>query len=281
MKRIIWIASYPKSGSTWVRAFLRSYQDPACTWTINDLGAPNAAAYALFERFGAVEISDLTDDEVQRLRPILYRTIASTRRETLFLKVHDVFGQTLDGVPLFPPDVTLRAIYLVRHPFDVALSLAHHFGTSVSEALSMLCREDMFVRDRAGQCRQHLGSWSSHAKSWLDDSPFRPHVVRYEDLLADTARSFASLIEAVGLTVDQDRLVNAIEQCRFERLQAQERADGFIERPTEATAPFFRRGQSGDWRTCLTREQVHSLVRAHGEVMRRFRYLTASGDPMM
>lgn len=280
MAGIVWLASYPKSGNTWVRVFVQNYQNPAAAAEINDLAIRNAAQRALFDQFGALEPSDLTDDELQGLRPSLYRTMASAIPHPLFLKVHDAFGTTADAAPLFPPDVTHAVIYIIRNPCDVAVSLAHHSGLSLSEAVSMLCREDEVVSDRAGQCRQRLRSWSGHVKSWVDESELRVCFVRYEDLLADPVPGFSRVLAAAGLAIDEPRLLRAIEYSRFERLQGQERAAGFIERQPKATAPFFRSGRSGDWRHHLTADQVRRLVEAHGEVMQRFGYLTSAGDPV-
>jgi aryl sulfotransferase len=279
MAGIVWLASYPKSGNTWARVFVQNYLDPLAPADINQLTIRHAAQHALFDQFGAVEISDLTDDEVQSLRPALYRTMAAAAADPLFLKVHDAFGPTADGAALIPHDVTRAAIYIVRHPGDVAVSLAHHSRLSPADAVGMLCREESILRDRAGQCRQHLRSWSGHVRSWVDEPRVRVCVIRYEDLLADPPREFSRMLAASGLAIDQPRLVQAIEQSRFERLQAQERAAGFTERPAIATAAFFRDGRSGSWRDHLTADQVRRLVDVHGPVMQRFGYLTPGGDP--
>jgi len=278
MAGIVWLASYPKSGNTWVRVFLQNYRYPGSPAEINDLGTLHAAQHALFDRFGALEVSDLADDEVERLRPELYRAVASETSDTLFLKVHDAFSTTPDGVPLFPADATHTVIYIVRNPCDVAVSLAHHRGTSIPESVSTLCRESMAVRDRAGQCQQRLRSWSGHVKSWVNESGLSVCAVRYEDLLADPVQAFSRILTAVGLAINRELLLRAIEHSKFERLQAQERTTGFSERASEATAPFFRSGRSGDWRNHLTPELVNRLVDAHGNVMQRFGYLTPAGE---
>jgi hypothetical protein len=280
MAGIVWLASYPKSGNTWARVFIQNYQNPARLADINDLAVGHAAQHALFDLFGAVEASDLGDDELQALRPALYRTIASAIGAPLFLKVHDAFSTTADGVPLFPPDATRAVVYIIRNPGDVAVSLARHFGSSLGEAVSMLCREDTAVRDWAGQCRQHLRSWSGHVKSWMEESALRASAVRYEDLLADPVRGFTALLATAGLVIDPDRLLGAIEHSGFERLRSQERAAGFTERHPKATSPFFHTGRSGDWRDHLAPDLMRRLVDAHGEVMRRFGYLTPAGEPV-
>lgn len=279
MAGIVWLASYPKSGNTWLRAFLERYHDPARPVEINHLRIWHAAHFALFDLYGVVEVSELSDEEVEALRPRLYRLMASGLTAPVFLKVHDAFDTTADGVPLFPPDATQAVVYVIRNPCDVAVSVAHHFGTSLGEAVSMLCREEVVLGDRTAQCRQRVRSWSGHAKSWIDESGLPVCAVRYEDLLAHPLEGFARVLASIRVAVDRPRLLDAIEHSRFDRLQTQERTAGFFERSPQATAPFFRSGRSGDWRHHLTPDLVRCLVDTHGEVMRRFGYLTPAGEP--
>jgi hypothetical protein len=41
---------------------------------------------------------------------------------------------------------------------------------------------------------------------------------------------------------------------------------------------FFRKGEIGSWRDVLTEEQISRIISDHGEVMRRFGYLTEAGE---
>ena len=97
--------------------------------------------------------------------------------------------------------------------------------------------------------------------------------MRYEAMAADPAGAFGALLAYLGEPADADRLERAIRFSAFDELRAQERAGGFVERPADATAPFFRKGQPGEWRTVLTPEQRARIERDHGGVMRRFGYL--------
>ena len=119
MGGIIWLASYPKSGNTWLRAVLSNYRDdgeePA---DINELGGgPIASARSPFDDAVGVEASDLTEAEIERYRPRIYRQMAESSQETLFLKVHDAYAYTADGLPLMPKEATAGVIYIVRDPW--------------------------------------------------------------------------------------------------------------------------------------------------------------------
>jgi len=79
--------------------------------------------------------------------------------------------------------------------------------------------------------------------------------------------------------VEPLRVATALGFSRFDQLQLQERDKGSRERWPKA-ASFFRKGLVGDWRNALTPEHVRRLIDAHGDVMRRFAYLTDDGVPV-
>lgn len=276
MGAIVWLASYPKSGNTWVRTFLTNYirgsNEPA---DINDLdGGPIASSRGLFDRLVGVEASDLTPDEIGRYRCAAYRRLASESDRTLFLKVHDAYRRSADTAPLFPPDVTRLAIYIMRNPLDVAVSLAHHQGISVDCAVSRLCT-DTSLSAKPGrlsdQLEQMLRTWSGHVGSWVDEPGLPVHVVRYEDMIVEPQQTFAAMVRACGLSVD-DRLDRAIAFSRFDALRAQEQEKGFVERPS-STETFFREGRAGGWRRALTLSHIRQLVEHQGGTMRRYGYI--------
>ncbi len=273
---IVWLASYPKSGNTWLRAVLTNYQQadggPA---SINALtGGAVVISRELFDDYVGLTSSDLTTDEILRLRPLLHELLAAEWPRPTFVKVHDACVQTAAG-PLFPRKATAAAIYLVRNPLDVAPSLAHHQQCPIDRVVGMMNGP----RNSGPRRRCLLGlnlpevwsTWSGHVSSWLDaDLPVL--TVRYEDMLEDPAAAFGAVVRRGGLEWNADRLARAIEHARFDLLRAQEQAQGFCER--QPTAPsFFRAGQAGGWRNELTPVQVRSIVDAHAPVMERFGYL--------
>ena len=87
----------------------------------------------------------------------------------------------------------------------------------------------------------------------------------------DPHATFAAVADFLGLPSDRERIAMAVEAAAFPRLQAQEQAIGFIEKPIQAAA-FFREGRVDGWRAALTAEQASRVVAAHGDVMRRCNY---------
>jgi hypothetical protein len=283
MGGIIWLASYPKSGNTWLRAFLRNYRDdgeePA---DINELGSgPIASARSTFDDEVGVEASDLTEAEIERYRPQVYRQMAENSQETLFLKIHDAYTYTVDELPLIPREATEGVVYIIRNPLDVALSFAHHSGVSADRMIARMGDAAYAFADNPNrlhnQLRQRLLTWSGHVLSWVDEAGLRVHVVRYEDMHREPVETFAAAIRFAGLPEDQTRLEKAIAFSSFDRLQQQEKEHGFREKNPRAES-FFRQGQVGAWRDVLTAEQANRMVTDHGDVMRRFGYLSEADE---
>jgi hypothetical protein len=281
MSGIVWLASYPKSGNTWLRVFLANYQRldgrPA---DINELDAI-ASDRRIFDEVAGVEASDLTPEEIDSLRPAVYRILAEESRETLFLKIHDAYSLTPDGLALIAADATRGVLYVIRNPLDVAVSSAPHHGVSVDTAIGWMAQEGRTLapagRGLSTQLQQRLLSWSGHVLSWVDQSALPVHVIRYEDMHRRQAETFAAAVRVAGLPDDPQRLARALQHSAFATLQLQEQTRGFRERPPGAEA-FFRKGQIGSWREVLNADQVGRLVGDHGAVMRRFGYLSAGGE---
>jgi hypothetical protein len=278
MKRIIWLASYPKSGNTWLRAFLTNYQqnrdEPA---DINELlGGPIASSRKLFDEWVGVEASDLTPATTARLRPLVYQKIAENSKETLFLKIHDANLLINNEFPLIPTDVTQGAIYLVRNPLDVAISFADHTGATLDRVIRNMGDSEFRFAGRDErldeQLPQHLGTWSEHVHSWVDHDKFPVLVIKYEDLLTDPFERFGDIIRFGGLLFDHERLQRAIAFSSFNVLKEQEQIKGFKERSAHSKV-FFRQGSAGKWQEVLSLEQGNRVIQDHRVMMERFGYL--------
>lgn len=277
MNGFFWLASYPKSGNTWLRLMLHSVQRGGAAPDFSEASgfAPVASARNIFDDVLGIESSDLSPDEITTLRPRLYQILASHAREPLLRKVHDAWILTPANEPLLPPAVTMGAVYIVRDPRDVVASMANHNGVALERSIARLSDPANVIaasdRRLADQLPQRLLSWSGHVESWLD-SPIDPLVLRYEDMLADPLAALRRVVDRLGWSAESAMLESAVRATRFELLHAAEQRHGFRERPTRSQR-FFRRGQSGGWRDELTAEQAARIEADHGPAMRRLGYL--------
>lgn len=280
MGKLFWIASFPKSGNTWIRAFLANYlSDSEAPVDINTL--PNFALGDMriepYVRVAGRPAAELTADDIDRLRPAAHRSIADAQPGVVFVKTHSVLASA-GGTPLITPDVTFAALYIVRNPLDVAVSFADHYGLTPEQGARAVCFSGLAIDPREGQVKQHLSDWSTHVRSWRGAEGLKRHVVRYEDLSAAPLVHFARVVAFLGLEPDRDRLGRAVRNASFRVLARQEREKGFTERSRHAKR-FFRSGSAGGWKAVLKPPEVDLIVRHHAEVMGELGYLGAGGTP--
>jgi len=279
MPGILWLASYPKSGNTWVRAFLANLlADRREPLPINDLpkfilGDNFLEHYA---RYSGKEVAALTPELIEALRPKVHQWFAHSRPDNAVVKTHSALIK-VNGKPLITPGATAGAIYVVRNPLDVAVSLASHYQVETGRAVEILCDEQHVLPPSSGLTAQYLGSWSRHVRSWTRAPGLPLHLMRYEDMQRRPEREFAALMAFLGLPKDPARLKKAIKFSSFRELAGQEKQTKFVESRPDGKAPFFREGRTGAWRDALTESQVARLTEAHGEVMAEFKYLTPEG----
>lgn len=273
MSGIIWLASYPKSGNTWYSIFLANLLSGQSSPVdiSQPLPAGNFAARELFDRLTGWESSELTPAQLADLRIPAQQTLALEQPRPI-VKTHDAFSDPRDGRPRFSPQATRCAWYLVRNPLDVVVSLGHHAGMSLDDAIRFVNdpRGVSFSEGNWPQIPQLLLDWSSHVAGWADAAGIRVHVMRYEDMLRAPEETFRRACAFAGLPAEPDRVRQALEFSRFENLQRQEAEIGFPE--AQADRPFFRAGRSGSWRQTLSAAQVSAVVERHEKIMRRFGY---------
>jgi len=275
----VWLASYPKSGNTWMRIALGALRQGEAAFELsrmtNNIGVFLAMRHRLDMALD-IDSSDLTAEEALLLRPKIYGLIDTQGRRQTIWKIHDCWMRTADGEAMFPGDVAGAAIYLVRDPRDVAASFAHHFEMDIDRAIGLMADADYRVAAKANSSHfhlpQHYSSWSRHVLSWLDESGQAPLVVRYEDMVADLASSLKQVSAALGWSTSDAAIDAAVAATRFDRLRAEESAGNFPE-SLRGDRPFFRRGIAGGWRDTLSPVQAARIERDHGEVMVRLGYI--------
>ena len=275
MGQIIWIASYPKSGSTWLRAFLHNYvrnaEAPHDINRLMDLTTGESSA-ARYQRHDPRPPSQYSIADVQALRPLVHRALADAHPGLVFVKTHNAL-LVVAGVQTITKDVTSGAIYILRDPRDVAISYSHHLGRSIDDTIGVMADVEAATGGTDEKVYERLSSWSAHVHFWTRRPHPELHVMRYEDMAAEPRQTFGGLIRFLGQEPPEDRLDRAVAFSDFAVLRSQEQARGFIEQPARSSGPFFRAGKVGKWQAVLTRAQAARIERDHGELMRRFGYL--------
>jgi hypothetical protein len=255
-------------------------RNPATPADINDMNllTTGDSLVQWYRHLDARPPSAWNADDMIRMRRGAQLAIVASKPETVIVKTHNALVN-VDGRPLIQMDLTAGAIYVVRNPLDLVLSLADHYGIDIDQAIGVMndptnggLADDKIVIEVHN-------TWSAHVKSWTQKAHPSLHVVRYEDMLKKPLHSFGAIARFMGLKPTRERLDRAIELSSFKSLRQQEEAKGFVEKSPKGTK-FFRVGQAGQWRDKLTPEQVDRVVKDHREQMLRFGYIDAAGKPL-
>jgi len=276
MGNIVWLASYPKSGNTWLRVFLANLlADSVVPIALSDLAkyARIEADPELYSQVAGRPSTQLNFEELCSLRPQVQAALAASASGTVFVKTHSMAG-SFEGVPLLAPQATAGAIYIVRNPLDVVISMTYHFSISLDEAIDYLGNERAATENNALFVTEFLGSWSQHVNSWAQTNNHHILVLRYEDLLMKAQEYFGKVAHFIGMGAEHNRISRAIAFSNFTLLADMEARDGFAERPMNGSR-FFRAGLANQWRDVLSRDQVERIIANHGAQMVRFRYMPA------
>ncbi len=276
LAQIIWIASYPKSGNTWVRAFLCAYEYGE--FHINDFGLGynmddlNEMAH---QAVSVTPIHLMSPVNNALLRPAALMFILQVGgRSRQYIKTHSALAN-VGGVDQIPIALTDRAIYLVRDPRDIVISLAAHMDLTHQEIVNDILNQSTALFKKTEYLAHYSGSWSDHVTSWLNpNNPIKRKVFRYEDLIHTPKIKFAEILTCLGhQSIDKTRFKKALELTTLDRFQQQEAQDGFDQSSERSTEPFFRFGKIGQWKTELAPELAEQVEHVHREMMTRFDYL--------
>jgi hypothetical protein len=194
----------------------------------------------------------------------------ASKPDTVIVKTHNTLVE-LHGHPTINMDLTAGAIYVVRNPLDLVISLADHYGVDIDKAIEVMSDPNNGGMADGNIVFEIHSSWSAHVKSWTQRPHPGLHVVRYEDMLATPLHAFGGITRFLGLKPTRAKLELAIEQSSFKNLRAQEEAKGFNEKSAKGSR-FFRVGKAGQWRDVLTPAQIDRVVSLHQEQMSRFGY---------
>ena len=278
---IIWIASYPKCGNTWVRSLLSAYY-------FSKDGEFNFDLLKNIKQFPSIDFFQKKIDSIEEASanwiPI-QKKIKETKK-VYFLKTHNVFG-SYKGNNFTSPEYTLGAINIVRDPRNVITSLMNHFSIKEEEALKLISNENRNLRDRNDQDNyatySFISSWNNNYNSWKFTKNINKILIKYEDLENDIEKSFTKIIEFTNKIMRKDNKINikklkkSIETTKFDLLKKKEEKEGFDEAIYSSdngkTKSFFNLGKNNDYKKLLKKETVQSIEDIFEKEMKELGYL--------
>jgi len=234
------LVSYPKSGSTWARFLVAALANPS-------------------ETVSFLNIDRLLPSISSRSK----RDLRKQRRPRL-IKSHEYFDARYQNV-----------IYLVRDPRDVVLSQYRFFlkRGAIDDGYTL----DRFVnRFLAGDLNTY-GSWGENVGTWLvsQNGAKRFLLVRYEDMLRETARELQTIANFLGLSVSPGHLARCVEQGSADRMRDLEKKQGsqwVTTKGVRTDIPFVGAAQAGGWKSGLAVQHIAQIESAWGPLMRHLGY---------
>ena len=257
---IIWIASYPKSGNTWVRSLLSSY-------LYSKDGIFNFNLLKKIQIFPKKKYFDFFLKDLSNIKQVSNYWIAAQDKinlyndETIFMKTHSALC-TIDNNSFTNKINTKAAIYVVRDPRNVITSISHHYSLNLDESYNFITNKNKMLTEWGTETfgmATILGSWLENYKSWknLKFSPLL--IVKYEDLLNDTKKTFTLILNflanLIDIKIDQKKIINTINSCHFDVLAKKEIMEGFDESVSlkhhNKKKNFFYLGKKNNWKNLL------------------------------
>ena len=282
---IIWIASYPKCGNTWVRSFISAllYTEDGKFSFKNLESIPQYPIRHQFTGF----LEDFSDINSIKKNWITTQTKMNLDNKVKFLKTHHV-NCKIDNHAFTNFDNTLGVIYIVRDPRNVLTSLINHYSLNNQlEAKKFLFEEKNWLGFKKENNKIQLtrfptliSSWKTNYNSWKNTSK-NLLLIKYENLISNPELEFSKLTNylenIINIKFDKNKIENAINSTSFETLKNKELKEGFIEGAKDKTNDgkkrFFNLGPENNWKNLVKKEIVDEVEKNFETEMKELNYL--------
>ena len=284
---IFWIASYPKSGNTWLRTLISTYfysQDG----NFNDSLLKNIDQFPTKKHFTEFKFDkNIVGDTCKLWLPAQEKINENDKLK--FFKTHNVFGK-LNNFDFTNSQNSIGCLYIVRDPRNVITSLKNHYQLNDEQALSWMVNEKNFIynvldfeKDGFSDF-QYISSWRTNYKSWKVQKKIPIKFIKYEDLLDKTYAIFFEIVEFINKSsnntdkIDKNKLKKVLSSTSFETLKKNEIEKGFSEavvsrEDKNKKVPFFHLGPKNDWRTILKDDLKIKLDKIFKEELMELGYI--------
>ena len=263
---IIWIASYPKSGNTYLRSFISSYY-------FSKKGKFDFDLLLNILQFPSVKFSKKKNNsELEASQSWIYNQQQFFSGEKLhFIKTHSNLNE-YKGNSFTTKNLSLGGIYIVRDPRNLITSMTHHYSLNYDQAYSKMINKNQTLLEKStdGDCSNFtfLGSWSSHYKSWKNTNSFKILFIKYEDLENNKFDTFKKIVNFINTlkndkqSINKKKLINSINSTNFSNLKNKEENEGFEESVYSKTGKkkrFFNLGFNNRWQKILPNNILNKL----------------------
>ena len=284
---IFWIASYPKSGNTWLRTLLSTYYyssdgvyDEKLLKNIDQFPTKK---YLLNFEYNKKIVGDTCKHWIRSQEKI------NIDKKLRFFKTHNAFGK-VNNFDFTNSENSIGCLYIVRDPRNVFTSVKNHYELDTDKAMKWMTNEKQFIYDVQNfddvgfSDFQFISSWSLNYKSWKVQKKVPTKFIRYEDLSEKIFSLFKEIIQFINKTtnnnekIDLSKLKKALNSTTFEKLKEKEKTDGFSEaipskKDKNKKIPFFNLGPKNNWKKMLKKENSDKIETQFINEMKELGYL--------
>ena len=257
---IVWLASYPKSGNTLLRAILSSYFF-SNDGIFNFKQLNNIVSFPSKKFFDDIGINTLTSSEKEIFENYINaqkKFLGEKKNSIKFLKTHSSLCN-IENYSFTNLNLTLGVIYVVRDPRTTILSYCHHFNLTIDKALINFLSPSGTL-DKKANLKTYVNTWNLNYNSWKNIGETRYLLIKYEDLVKDKDKvikqvfNFLEKLTNSKFNINQDKMNNVIESTSFKRMQELEQKFGFHESSVNSKGEkitFFNTGPKNEKKLIL------------------------------
>ena len=250
---IVWLASFPKSGNTWVRAMISSL-------IYSDNGVFNFEIIKKIQQFPNKKHFEKFTDKYQNVQELKKFWVAAQEQINLdkkikFLKTHHI-NCKINEYPFTNKNNTLATIYVVRDPRILVESFSNYYKINKDAAIKSITSKELvsgagFIKNKQNNVFTIIGSWSDHYNSWTKANA-NLLILKYEDLLIDPLKELNKIIvflkKFIVFNYNDFKIQNIISSTSFENLEKMEKEIGFFEvadiENNQNKIKFFNKGKA-------------------------------------
>ena len=275
---IIWIASYPKSGNTWLRSLISSYYFSKDKFNLSDL-----------KKIPNFSVSDFINDSLLLQNGVdvakqwlnVQREINKNYKKTLFFKTHNA-SVAINKNLFTDSDNTAGCIYVVRDPRNIITSYKNFEKKTYEEILNHMKNKEAFLfseKKTGFKSFEFIGSWADNYNSWFHNKLGIPIcLIKYEDLVKDTLGELRKIIDFIGnvqniknYSFNNEKAERGVGDSSFENLSKMEQDGGFNE--ARSDQKFFNMGEKNNWQKLLPVSIKENIEKSFYIEMKELNYL--------